>query len=143
MKRYLFSLPFALALLLAGLGSSCRGRLQPGGAYAPTTNGVPVTQPDYAFYVTDAAYDLAYSTIDGAFKFEQDNRITLWKITPKIKHALDDIRPKASQVNQQYLAARTAYMLHPVPANLSALQSLLAKMQQLSVTATAALPKAK
>jgi hypothetical protein len=94
-----------------------------------------------AFYTVDATYDLAYSTLDAAFKFERDNRALLWKASPTIKHTLDAVRPQAVQVNAEYLTARAAYIANPIPAGLSTLQSILAKVQQLSVTATAALPK--
>lgn len=141
MKKFLQPLAISLALLGALLAApiGCKHpSLELGGAYAATN-----TVPDYAFFVADSAFDLAYSTIDAAFKFERDNRALLWKISPDIKHTLDQIRPQASVVTTQYLTVRAAYMANPVPANLTTLQTVLAKMQQLATAATAALPKAK
>jgi hypothetical protein len=131
---------FGLACLLC---TACNtARLEPGGAYAPaTTNSagqvIYTQQPDLAFYTTDAAYDLAYSAIDAAFKFERDNRAMLWQISPQIKHSLDSIRPQAVEANARYLAARAAYMAHPVPANLGALQRILSEVQSLTAAARA------
>lgn len=120
----------------------CATRLESGGAYAPVDVGGNATvQPDFAFYACDAAFDLAYSTLDGAFKFESDNRALLWKVTPSIKHGLDQVRPQATEVAIKYAIARKVYMANPVPSNLTALQALLAKAQQLSATALAVLPK--
>ena len=131
----------ALAFVIGQTGCSSTGnKLDPGGAYAPT-NGPVQVQPDYAFFVVDSAFDLAYSTVNAAFQFEYDNRALLWKASPNIKHALDQIRPKAVDVRNRYIAARTAYMANPVPAGLSQLQSILAEIQSLATAAAAALPK--
>ena len=128
---------FALSSALIG----CKASLQSGGAYAPTNSaGVATVQPDLQFYQVDAAYDLAYSVIDAAFKFERDNRNYLWQLSPTIKHTLDEIRPQAVMANAQYLTARAKYLSNPVPTGLSELQTILAKVQQLTTTASAALP---
>lgn len=121
------------ALLFAGCGTT---RLESGGAYAPVGQ-----VPDMQFYVVDVAYDLAYSTIDAAFKFERDNRQMLWMTSPNIKRTLDQIRPQAVEANARYLAARAVYMNHPVPSNLSTLETILAEVQRLTATATSLLPR--
>ena len=142
------ALVFGLAFTLTG----CAHKLESGGAYAPvvvTTNadGATVTntvvQPDYAFYVADATFDLAYSAVDAAFKFERDNRALLWKTSPEIKKALDKIRPQAAAIVQEYGRARAAYLLNPTGANLSTLETIIAKLKQITAAATAAIPAAK
>jgi hypothetical protein len=141
MKRILTSLLLSLALV-AGLGSSCKNsRLEVGGAYAPVTGSTTNAAANLAFFQADSAYDLAYSAIDAAFKFEKENRAMLWKISPGIKHALDKIRPEAVNINRKYLAARAAYMAYPTPAGLGDLQTMLGQLQQLSAAAVAVLPK--
>lgn len=132
----------AFLLLAMPLVFGCKGTLQSGGAYAPTdASGQPTQAPDMAFFVADAAYQVAYNTIDAAFTFERNNRATLFKISPQIKHTLDDIRPNLVTANNDYLLAREAYKSNPTPANLSTLQTVLAKIQQLVPTVTAVLPK--
>lgn len=149
---------FVLFLILPVFLTGCAGhRLQPGGAYSAgsfTTildaNGVTSTvftatsAPDFAFFAVDSSYDLAYSTLDGVFKFERENRAILWKVSPNIKHALDEIRIQAIAVNSQYLRARETYKANPIPANLGVLQETLARVQALAATAqTAAIPAPK
>jgi hypothetical protein len=138
----------ALSLMTLGLiGTGChRATLQPGGAYSPgTTNDagifIPTQMPDITFYQIDAAFDLAYSTVDAAFKFERDNRLLLWKVSPQIKHTLDTIRPKAQDISVRYLLARSVYLMSPTPAGLTKLQSILSEISNIAVAATAALPK--
>jgi len=133
----LFALVFAAILAMTILASGCKTpTLAAGGSYAQAGQ-----KPDLALYSADAAYASAYATLDFAFKFERDNRAMLWKISPQIKHSLDAVRPVAVQVNLRWAAARKAYLLHPVPANLTTLESILADGQRLAATATAALPK--
>lgn len=123
------------ALALFGGGATCRqSRLEPGGAYA-TTN----TVPDLQFYQVEATFALAYATIDTAFKFEKDNRQTLWALSPDIKHGIDKIRPDATAYRNLYIAARKAYLANPVPTGLSNLQSTLLKIQQIAVAAQTAI----
>jgi len=140
----------ALALALVVTTISCAHKLAPGGAYSGstiTTNaaGTVTTnqlfQGDYAYYVVEAAFALAYDSMDAAFKFERDNRAALWKVSPSVKHTLDTLRPQADSVVVTYTAAREAYEANPVPVNLTAMQTALAKIQQLSAAAVAALPK--
>lgn len=141
MKRYLL-LGLAVLGVLCMAASCKQARLEPGGAYAPVdANGAATVQPDLAFYQADAAFDLAYSTVDAAFKFENDNRVLLWKVSPQIKHTLDQIRPQASSVVLEWAKARQTYLANPVPANLTPLQAILAKIQQLAVTAQSVIPK--
>lgn len=125
-------LPLGLALTNTG----CKSTLESGGAYAPTGQ-----LPDKAFFIVDAAYQVGYQTIDAAFQFERNNRALLWKASPQIKHTLDDIRPQAAAANKEYLTARAVYMANPTPSGLTTLQTVLAKIQQLVVTATSVLPK--
>lgn len=129
---FLFWLLMSLTLFTA-----CQSaRLESGGAYAPAGQVA-----DMQFYQIDAAYDLAYSSIDGVFKFERDNREALWKLAPNIKHTLDSIRPQAWDANVEYLKARAVYIANPVPANLTPLQTALAKIKQLLITANSVIPK--
>lgn len=121
---------------LAATPIGCASKLETGGAYAPTGQA-----PDKAFFVADAAYDLAYGAMDGAFKFEKQNRALLWQISPQIKHTLDKLRPQALVVAREYTAARRAYLANPTASGLSTLQTVLNRLQQVSAAATAALPK--
>lgn len=126
--------PALLAVLALGLIlTACKSTLEPGGAYAPT-NAVP----DKAFYITDGAFMIAAGTLDTAFKFEQQNRLTLWKLSPQIKHTLDKIRPDAAQAVLAYKATREAYKANPTPTGLDILNTVLAKLNQLSTAASAA-----
>lgn len=144
LKRSIPSVLFAALSLSLFLG--CKATLQPGGAYSPTvTNAVtgvvtPTQLPDMDFYNVDAAYSLARATINGVFEFERNNRATLWKLSPSIKHTLDGIRPQAVAANAEYHRARAVYMANPVPAGLDQLQTILAKINQLATTAAAVLP---
>jgi hypothetical protein len=140
MKKTLLSFLSIVSLtIMLGCGA---GSLQQGGAYSPVdTNGVALVQPDLQFYQADAAFDLAYATIDAAFKFEFDNRALLWKTSPQIKRALDGVRPQATAAFIEWGKARQVYLLNPVPANLTVLQQILAKVQQLTLTAQSTLPK--
>jgi hypothetical protein len=129
----------ALSFLLAISG--CKATLAPGGAYnSGSTNAVTI-RTDMAFFVVDSAYDLAYATIDAAFRFEKDNRALLWGRSKSIKHSLDAIRPQAVAINAKYLGARAVYLSNPTPTNLTTLQTILAEIQRLAISATAVLPK--
>lgn len=113
-------------------------QLETGGAYNPaTTNatGVVTSQPDMVYFMADAAFDTAYSTLDGAFKFERDNRALLWKLSPDIKHTLDRIRPTALEIATKYAAAREAYIANPTPGGLTTLQLWLSRIQKVSAMA--------
>jgi hypothetical protein len=128
--------------------SGCnKSTLAPGGAYAPATfvtnadGTVTTTQTvmsDMAFYITEASFLLAASTIDTAFRFEAENEMMLWRISPEIKHTMDKIRPDATQAVMAYKAARNEYKKHPTPTGLDLLQTLLSKVQQVATSAAAA-----
>jgi hypothetical protein len=130
------------AVLFAGCGTA---KLEQGGAYAPAVTNEDGTvsaaaMPDYGFFITDSAFSLAYAAMDGAFTFERNNRAMLWQISPDIKHGLDKFRPQAYAVSLKYSLARQQYLLHPVPAGLTTLQTILEETQRLSESVLAALP---
>ena len=127
MMKYLLVAVMALAL-------GCAGRLEQGGAYYQTGQ-----QPDKAFFALDSGYDIAYSAIDGLFKFERDNRLALWKISPDIKHTLDAVRLEAVKINRDWSIARKAYQDNPIPENLDKLQLILGTIQRLTAAAQAIL----
>jgi len=132
MKRILIAV---MMLTLAYTPVACKSpQLASGGVYAPAGQVA-----DLQLYQADVAYALAFGTIDSVFKFERDNRLVLWKLSPKIKRTLDDIRPQAWAANQRWAIARQAYITQPIPANMTALQTVIAKAQQLATTAQAAL----
>jgi hypothetical protein len=126
--------------------SGCKSaKLEPGGAYAPVTTNADGTTtatqaPDLALFEVDSAFDLAYTATDAVFNIERSNRQMLWSISPQIKHTLDGIRPQAVDAKKRYALARKAYLANPVPANLDALNTVLATMKNLSSAAAAALP---
>lgn len=131
----------ALGLLL----TACKSTLAPGpygGGVIIVTNTTGVVtntvSADMGLYVADGSFVAAVSALDLAFRFEKDNRATLWKISPEIKHGLDLIRPGAEQGVQAYRAARAAYVKNPTPAGLDLLTTILAKVQQAASAATAA-----
>jgi len=137
MRAYISAIALGFILIVSG----CKGTLAPGGAYnSGSTNAVTI-KTDMAFFVVDSAYDLAYATIDAAFKFEKDNRALLWGRSKTIKHELDRIRPQAVTINARYLSARAIYLSNPTSNNLTILQTILAEIQRLATSATAALPK--
>ena len=141
LKRNLsgFGLILVASLFLASCASH---RLESGGAYAPVGEyGTNTVAPDIGFFAVDSAYRIAYSSVDAIFQLEKDNRATLWKLNPEIKHTLDRIRPQAVEANRQYIVARKVYISKPTPANLDIMSAVLAKIQQLTATATAVIPK--
>ncbi len=141
MKRLFNSILLAVALVLAVAGCN-KATLQTGGAYSGVTPaGVTNGTPDMAFFIADSSFDLAYATLDGAFKFEQDNRATLWAISPGIKHTLDGIRPQAANLAKQYLDARGSYIANPSSSGLSSVNRILAQVETLAAMAVAVLPK--
>jgi len=132
-KQLMNGLLAALVLLAGGCGLLQKDKFAPGGAYAQTETRAAM--PD--LYVTDSAFDLCYKSLDATFKYEEANEAALWVISPKIKHSLDAIRPEASQVWLDYAVARQAYLSVPIEANLNALRTSLAKLQQYNTTALA------
>lgn len=144
-KKYLSRITGTLALILGVAGLVLTGptgchttRLEQGGAYALTN-----TVPDMQFFVVESTYDIAYSSVLAVMKFERDNRLMLWNISPQIKHTLDGIRPKVVEADKAYVAARASYILNPTPVGLTPLNESLQKMQQLLATAQAVIPKGK
>lgn len=144
----IFGLTLVALTLSFGVGCKSSSKLEPGGAYAPArpvvengqTNMVATAAPDKGFFVADAAFDLAYATVNAAFQFERDNRAWLFQVSPDIKHSLDKIRPEAVNVAKTYGEVREAYERNPTPAGLTQLQTILGQMQRLTVAAQAALP---
>ncbi|MDE2100124.1 MAG: hypothetical protein KGL39_22910 [Patescibacteria group bacterium] len=140
----------AAALVLFGLGTGCQTHLAPGGAYAPGyftvqtnadgstgTKFTATAQADIAFYYADASYNTAFAIVDGAFKWEQQNRAALWKLNPNIKHTLDKLRPTAWDIHVRWAKARQAYLQNPIAANLTSYELIVAEIQKVAATAQA------
>ena len=123
----------SLILLAALLSlSACKSpQLQPGGVYSPTNSVGQVVYNDIGLALADAAYKLAYETVGAVLKFEQDNEVVIWAISPDIKHALDKVRVTGNDINLRWANARKIYRLNPTPAGLSTLQTILAEVQRL------------
>jgi hypothetical protein len=81
--------------------------------------------------VADNLYRVSYTTLDLLFTFERDNRAALWSLNPNIKRGLDKVRNEAWEINVQWATARALYKANPTPDNLGALETILAKIQQL------------
>ena len=130
-----------LLALISGLllltGCLAPSKFEPGGAYAASETQAAMPE----LYATDASFDLAYKALDLTFKYEKDNRLALWSVSPKIKHGIDDLRKEASQVWLDYAVARQAYLQMPVAGNLTPLQTALAKLAQLNNTALTIIAK--
>ena len=128
--------------IVAGFG--CKQTLEQGGAYAPVTTNAAgqievIQAPDLAFFEVDFAFDALYNLADTAFSFERNNRAVLWKLSPDIKHTLDQVRPSFDQAAREYALARQAYLQNPIPANLDTLGTILARMKAISAAAQAAI----
>ena len=123
------SFSFLIAVAFASLlWAGCRTpQLETGGGYHPTE----ATQPETVLYVTDAAYKFAYTTVQGALKFERDNRKEIAAVAPQIKPALDKIRPVVVDINLRWAQAREAYQAHPTAAGLSTYQRTVAEIERL------------
>ena len=136
-------LSFALACAFSIL-SGCKGTLQPGGAYNPTTTnavGVVSSVPDKPFLAVEAAFDLAYSALDAAFTTERNNRAMFWALSPDIKHTLDTIRPRAVIARNSYIKARDLYVSVRSSVAFDELKKALAHMQDISKSAQSVIPK--
>ena len=119
-----------LALVLSLM--ACKTpRLEPGGAYAPTNSVGQVVYSDTGLMLTDASYKLAYETVSAVFKFERDNRITIWNLSPVVKGELDKLRPQVVDIDRRWAMARKTYKSNPTPAGLTAVQSILAEIQRI------------
>ncbi len=136
-KACLFTLMLAFLIVGCGPIGCSKTTLEPGGAYS-----LEGQKPDKAFYAADAAFELAYSAVNTVFAFEKNNRQMLWDLSPEIKHTLDKVRPTAKEVVIAYAKARREYVKNPTPAGLSALETVLGRMQQIASAAQTALPKA-
>ncbi len=132
-KRLFAGLMLALAIVSLPIHQSgCKGvNLDPGGAYSQTNQA-----PDKVFFALEQSYYAAYNVIDAAFKFEESNRVALFKANPGIKHGLDAIRPKALSASDSYLSARAVYIANPIPDNLTTLQRWLEEVKRLAQSAT-------
>jgi hypothetical protein len=117
----------AITLLVCGVTVGCKtGRLEQGGAYA-----VVGQQQELPLMIADQLYKTSYTALDLTFKIEKDNREVLWKLNPNIKHRIDALRDAAWAVNLKWATARALYVQNPIPANLSAMELVLAEMQKL------------
>lgn len=112
---------FYAAFLVSGCSTP---KFETGGAYAATA--VAPAMPE--LYIADSAFDLAYQAIDLSFKYEKQNRATLWQISPKIKQKMDGFRGEASQVWLDYAVARQAYLSVPTQPNLNELTAITSKL---------------
>lgn len=152
-------MPLLVLLLAIGIGATlvaCKTpQLEQGGAYAPanvivatntdgtlTTNAVATQAPMPELYLFDAAYKLAYDTVDGVFKLEFQNRADVAKMSPAIKPALDKARITAWEIDQRWAVARKAYKANPTPAGLTTLQLILAEIQKLVAVVQSQFPVA-
>lgn len=129
-------IPFASVVLCAGLLIGCSGgcksaSLEPGGAYAPTNAAGAVIYSDKDLALADASYKFTYETIQSVFKFERDNRAAIWAVSHEVKHALDQARPVAVEIDHRWAAARNAYKKNPTPEGLTTLQTILAELNRL------------
>lgn len=145
MKRWKLCAAMLLLPIMILCWEGCAHKLELGGAYRPaTTNAagivVDASTPDYAFFSVDLAFSTAYSAVDAVFKFERDNRVALWKVSPNIKHTLDNLRPKVWDVVRRYARARKAYLSNPLPAGLTTLQTVLGEIQKLAGAAARVVP---
>lgn len=127
---------FPLAALLLAMfvfaGATCRqGRLEPGGVYAPTNDLGQVVYADTGLALADASFKLAYETVTAVLKFERDNRVTIWALSPEIKKSLDKVRAEGVLIERRWYEARALYKKNPTPAGLTTLQTILAEIQRL------------
>jgi len=132
--------PVGLWLLCAALlcgGCVTPDRLEQGGAYAASET--QAAQPE--LYAIDASFEMAYSALDATFKYERDNRLLLWKLSPGIKKGLDQLRKEAGIVRDDYALARTIYLENPTPAGLDELRTQLSKLNNANSAALAVIQK--
>lgn len=138
--------PLIAALLLpcALLFGGCKTpKFEAGGAYAGVTSTnaagdvLQVTEPEQALYLADQTYKFAYTTVFNVLQFERDHRAEIQKISPKIKEALDVVRPKVKDIDYRWAVSRQAYKLNPTPAGLSTIKLVIADIQRLIPVAQA------
>lgn len=118
----------AVPLLFVG---GCKATLEPGGAYAPVA-GIS----DMPLCIADSSYKLVTQVLDAAFLYERKNQAALWAISPQIKHKMDELRVYNIQYQKDWAVARQAYLANKTPQNLTTMQGVVAKLQQLSAVAT-------
>lgn len=145
-KRILVGVFFAALFTVLACLTACKTtalKLESGGKYTySVTNaadGKVVEIKDSALWSADQTFDIAYNAVDVVFATEEKNEAFFWSISHDIKHTVDDVRVVATKVVKDYAAARTAYEANRTQANLTSLQSYVDKMQQLVITAQAAL----
>lgn len=127
----ILSILLILSLFVGGCALFSPTKLQTGGAYAASETQAAMPE----LYAVDSSFDLAYTALDTAFKYEKANRNALWAINPMIKKRMDALRVEAQRVNIDFAVARQAYLANPVPGNLSTLNQVLAKLQAANATA--------
>lgn len=122
-----------VAILSLGAMTGCvtGERLESGGAYAQTQTSRAIPQ----LFTLDASFDMAYSALDVTFKYERNNRLTLWNLSPNIKHNLDKLRVEASRVKKDYAIARKSYLSNPTPAGLDAISASLNEFLKVNAAA--------
>lgn len=130
MNRPLAVLIFSCFCLFAALSGCKTPNLEPGGSYT-TTNAVgEVVSMDKGLFMADSAYKLAYDAVDAAFRFERDNRKTLWDISPSIKGSMDKARGEVKHIEIRWATARKAYRSSPTPEGLNTMEKILAELQK-------------
>lgn len=138
MKKVKWMMAIALVAMIGLVG--CKTKLEPGGAYAPT-NELGQVQENLPFEITDLAWKMTYDVADSVFSFERRNRVTLWNISPDIKHTLDKLRPKFWSIVQAWARARKAYEEYPSPAGLDTANNVVTELQRLLPAIQAAIPE--
>jgi len=91
--------------------------------------------PGHGALFRGCAYKTAYDLVDGAFKFEMDNRVQLQSCRHPSKRNWTKIRPVAWDIDQRWALARKSYVSNPTPAGLTALQTIFADLQKLVAVA--------
>lgn len=135
-KRFLPLLTLILLASFALVIPACKTKLEPGGAYSPVVTNAdgtitPTQAPDVALALADQTYKFAYNTVMGVCELERNNRAELWKVSPKIKETLDQVRPVAVQIDQRWARARQAYLENPTPAGLTGIKLAIAEINRL------------
>lgn len=131
MKKQILSILLLLSLFASGCALFNQQKLETGGAYAASETQAAMPE----LYAIDSSFDLAYTALDTAFKYEKANRTALWAINPMIKKRMDALRVEAQRVNIDFAVARQTYLANPVPGNLSTLNQVLGKLQAANAVA--------
>ncbi len=147
MKRLQFLASLALCAVTLAF-SGCKTNLEPGGAYAPLQTNVVAgvttvtSTADTVLFGIDSTFSFLYDTTEAVFKLERDNRALFRSISPAIKQTLDGIRPDAALAVVDFAKARKAYKANPTPAAADLLDTILARLKQVSAAAQAVVPTA-